>query len=137
MAKLNKKMNNAAANDFSLTDFWLDLYRIPDSQKQLDLVKKILNKETEFVDLIMNPDIKVNEKRNLINNTFKDNVSEPMLKLLKKIFLQHTDVQTVTAVTAIPMDIKAREKLNDTLCEKLNKEIILINEVDTSIIGRR
>lgn len=135
MAKLDRKVNNASANDFSLTDVWMDIYRIPDAQKQLDLVKEILGKETEFVDLVMNPDIKVNEKRNLINNIFKDNVSDPMLKLLKKIFLQHTDVQTVTAVTAIPMDIKAQEKLNDIMCEKLNKDIILINEVDTSIIG--
>ncbi|WFA08155.1 F0F1 ATP synthase subunit delta [Tissierella sp. Yu-01] len=135
MAKLNKRIDYTLASDFSLIDASLELYKKADSQKELDFVKEILEKETEFVDLLMNPDIKENEKRSLIDNTFKDNVSEQMLILLKKLFLKYTDVVTVTAITAVPMDEHAQEKLSKVLYEKLNKDVMLINEVDTSIIG--
>jgi F-type H+-transporting ATPase subunit delta len=135
MAKLNEKKDISLINDFSIVDASLELFKTEDSQKELELVKEILEKETKFVELLTSPDIREDEKRNLINSTFKNNVSEPMLRLLKKIFLKYTDVVTVTAITAVPMKGEAQARLKDTLSKKLDKDIIIINEVDSTIIG--
>jgi len=87
------------------------------------------------VQILMSPDVREDEKRILIDNVFKDNVSGPMLKILKKIFLKYSDVVTVTAITAVPMNKESKLKLKSVLSEKIQKDIVLENEVDTSIIG--
>ena len=135
MAKLNKKNDYSLISDFSLVDASLELYKSEDSHNELDLVKEILENETEYVQILMSPDVREDEKRILIDNVFKDNVSGAMLKILKKIFLKYSDVVTVTAITAVPMNKESKLKLKSVLSEKIQKDIVLENEVDTSIIG--
>ncbi len=58
-----------------------------------------------------------------------------MLDLLNKIFLRYTQIVSVTAITALPMEKEAQERLKATLSSRLNKDIVLTNEVDKKIIG--
>lgn len=139
MAKLNNNKNNKVdfllRGDFSLIDASLELYKSKDSEEELKKVKDLLEKEPRLVEILTDPDIKEEEKKTLIDNIFKGRVSNQMLVLLNKIFLRYTQIVSVTAVTAVPMESKAQERLKATLSRKLDKDVILYNEVDKKIIG--
>lgn len=135
MAKLNKKVGFSLTGDFSLIEASLELNKIKDSKRELKEVKEILEKESDLVEVLTDSNIKSDEKEALINNIFKGRVSQEMLDLLKKIFLRYSQIIAVTAITALPMEKEAQERLKATLSTRLNKDIVLTNEVDKKIIG--
>lgn len=135
MAKLNKKVGFSLTGDFSLIEASLELNKIKDSERELKEVKEILEKESDLVEVLTDSNIKSDEKEALINNIFKGRVSQEMLDLLKKIFLRYSQIIAVTAITALPMEKEAQERLKATLSTRLNKDIVLTNEVDKKIIG--
>lgn len=135
MAKLNKKVDFSLTGDFSLIEASLEFNKIKDSEKEFKEVKDILEKESDLVDVLTDSNIIAGEKEALINNIFKGRVSDEMLDLLNKIFLRYTQIVSVTAITALPMEKEAQERLKATLSSRLNKDIVLTNEVDKKIIG--
>lgn len=51
------------------------------------------------------------------------------------MFNDHENIIKVVAVTAVPMEDKAKDKLSLVLKEKLKKTIELTNEIDKKLIG--
>ncbi len=127
------KYNKTLLNDLSIIDSSIKLN--VNAPEELNKIKELLLKETELVSVLTNPEVRQKEKEDLINNIFKNNVSDEMLALIKKIFLKHTNIVRVTAVTAIPMEKEAQDKLKDMVSKKLDKDVIFENNIDESIIG--
>jgi F-type H+-transporting ATPase subunit delta len=133
MVGKNIKYNMSLINDLSLIDASIKLnIKAPD---ELNQIKELFQKETELVGILTNPEIRLKEKDDLIDNIFKNNVSDEMISLIKKIFVKYSDIVTVTAITAVPMGKDTQDKLKDIISKKLNKDIIFENEIDESIIG--
>ena len=103
--------------------------------EELSKIKELFLKETELVGILTNPEIRQREKDELIDSIFKNNVSHEMVALIKKIFVKYNNVVTVKAITAVPMEKAAQDKLKDIVIKKLDKDIIFENEIDKSIIG--
>lgn len=136
MAKLvNKKHDIALLIDLSLVDASFELNKVKDGEKELNFVKELLEKETELVTALTDSNLREQEKNELIDNIFKGNVSDQMIDLLKKLFIRYTDIIAVTAITVVPMSESYQKKLKNVLSKKLDKDIILENQIDKTIIG--
>ncbi len=120
-------------NDLSIIDSSIKLNM--NAPRELKQIKELFLKETDLVNILTNPDIKQEEKNELINNIFKNNVSDEMLSLIKKLFIKYNNIVVVKAVTAVPMKEDTRDKLKNIIGRKLDKDIIFENEIDKSIIG--
>lgn len=120
-------------NDLSIIDSSIKLNL--NAPEELNQIKELFQKETELVSILTNPGIKQKEKNELLDNIFKNNVSDEMVSLIKKIFVKYNNIVTVRAITAVPMEKHTQEKLKQMLVKKLDKDIIFENEIDESIIG--
>lgn len=120
-------------NDLSIIDSSIKLNM--NAPRELKQIKELFLKETDLVNILTNPDIKQEEKNELINNIFKNNVSDEMLSLIKKLFIKYNNIVVVKAVTAVPMKEDTRDKLKNIIGRKIDKDIIFENEIDKSIIG--
>jgi F-type H+-transporting ATPase subunit delta len=120
-------------HDLSLIDSSIKLSL--DAPEELNKIKELFLKETELVSILTNQEIKQKEKNDLIDNIFKNNVSDEMVSLIKKVFVKYNNIIVVKAITAVPMEKAAQDKLKDIVAKKLDKDIIFENEIDKSIIG--
>lgn len=120
-------------NDLSIIDSSIKLNL--NAPEELNQIRELFQKETELVSILTNPEIKQKEKNELLDNIFKNNVSDEMVSLIKKIFVKYNNIVTVRAITAVPMEKHTQEKLKQILVKKLDKDIIFENEIDESIIG--
>lgn len=133
MVNKNIKYDMSLINDLSIIDSSIKLNL--NAPEELGQIKEVLLKETELVKILTNPEIRQKEKDELIDNIFKNNISDEMVALIKKVFLKYTNIVTVKAITAIPMEKGTQDKLKELISKKLNKDIIFENVIDESIIG--
>jgi|LAHS01.1.fsa_nt_gb F-type H+-transporting ATPase subunit delta len=133
MVGKNIKYDISLINDLSLIDASIKLNL--NAPQELNQIKELFQKETELVGILTNPEIKQKEKDDLIDNIFKNNISDEMVALIKKIFIKYSNIVTVTATTAVPMKKDTQDKLKDIISKKLSKDVIFENEIDESIIG--
>ncbi len=133
MVNDSTKYNISLINDLSIIDSSIKLNL--HAPEELNQIKEILLKETELVGILTNPEIRQKEKDDLIDDIFKNNVSDEMVKLIKKIFIKYNNIVTVTAITAIPLKKDTRDKLKTIISKKLDKDVIFENEIDEGIIG--
>jgi F-type H+-transporting ATPase subunit delta len=136
MANLvNKKSRISLEKNLSLIGSILELNKDDAAKNDLELIKELLIDEPELSEILTDPFVKEDKKNKLIDNIFKGNVSDKIIDLIKKIFVRNDDVTPVVAITAVPMDKNAQDRLVDILQHKLNKNIAFFNEVDKNIIG--
>lgn len=133
MVNKNIKYNMSLIKDLSLIDSSIKLNL--KSPEELDQIRDLFQKERELAAILTDPEIKEKEKNELIDNIFKNNVSDEMVSLIKKLFLKYNNPVIVKAVTALPMERAAQDKLKDIIRKKLDKDIMFENEIDESIIG--
>lgn len=133
MVNNNIKYNMPLIHDLSIIDSSIKLNL--NAPEELNKIKELFQKETELVSILTNPEIKQREKNDLIDNIFKNNVSGEMVSLIKKIFVKYNNIVIVKAITAVPMEKAAQDKLKDIVAKKLDKDIIFENEIDENIIG--
>lgn len=133
MVNENIKHNMSLINDLSIIDSSIKLNL--NAPGELNQIKEILLKETELVSILTNPEVRQSEKDELIDSIFKNNVTDEMVEMIKKIFLKYTNIVTVTVVTAIPMKKDTQDKFKNIISKKLDKDIIFENVVDKTIIG--
>lgn len=133
MVNENIKHNMSLINDLSIIDSSIKLNL--NAPGELNQIKEILLKETELVSILTNPEVRQSEKDDLIDSIFKNNVTDEMVEMIKKIFLKYTNIVTVTVVTAIPMKKDTQDKFKNIISKKLDKDIIFENVVDKTIIG--
>lgn len=138
----------------ALFDAGLDLNKTNDFNEELDFLEAIFEKEEKLMQILSHPRIKRDEKKDLINNIFKDKLSLEMINFLyvlidkrresyildiikkyKLLFNEHENIVKVVAMTAVPMEDKSKNKLVEVLAFKLNKSIELTNEIDPSVLG--
>lgn len=138
----------------ALFDAGLELDQLKDMNKDIHLIEKVFNSEKKLIQILSHPHIAKSEKKVLIQKILGANISEYTLNFLyilidkrreKDLFHiikefgdlydDYIGILRVVAVTAIEMEDKSKGKLVDILHHKLNKEIILTNEVDESILG--
>lgn len=138
----------------SLFDAGLELNKIEDFHKELNLIKDIFDSEYKLFQIFTHPRISKTEKKSLIDKVFRDGVSKEVSNFLfiiidkrrernlfeiieeyNAIFNEYKEIVNVVAITAVPMEEKSKDKLKIVLQNKLNKKIQLSNEVDKSIIG--
>jgi len=133
MVGKNIKYNMSLINDLSLIDASIKLKS--NAPEEINQIKELFREEDELVGILINPEIRQKEKDELIDNIFKNNVSDEMVALIKKIFVKYTNIVTVTAVTAVPMKKDIQDKLKNIISEKLSKDVIFENIIDEGIIG--
>ncbi len=133
MVNNNIKYNMPLIHDLSIIDSSIKLNL--NAPEELNKIKELFQKETELVSILTNPEIKQREKNDLIDNIFKNNFSGEMVSLIKKIFVKYNNIVIVKAITAVPMEKAAQDKLKDIVAKKLDKDIIFENEIDENIIG--
>lgn len=138
----------------SLFEAGLDLEKIEDFYNDLKLVEKTFLSEEKLLEIFKHPRISKDEKKSLVENIFGKNLSQELLNFLyvvidrkrekhiygivnefKKKYNEHMNIVDVLAVTAIPMDHGAKDRLTATIERKLQKKVLLENKVDKSIIG--
>ncbi|MEW8972572.1 MAG: F0F1 ATP synthase subunit delta [Tissierellaceae bacterium] len=138
----------------SLFEAGLELEKIEDFYGELESVGKVFHNENKLFQILTHPRVSKNEKKSLIETIFEKKISKEMINFLyiiidkrresylfeiiqeyKAIFNEFKEIVDVVAITAVPMDEQAKNKLSIVLKNKLNKNIQLSNEVDKSIIG--
>lgn len=134
LCKEEKNINNVY-NDFT------DLISLLDESSEFD---NVLSSETILKDEKKSIVIEVFKK--IENNTLKNfllllidknriNLIRPIYSDFKELYLGEEGVLTVVAKSTFKLDDKLKENLTNKLKNKFNKDIILTNEIDESIIG--
>ena len=138
----------------ALFEAGIDLDKIKEFNQELDFLKGVFEGEEKLLQILHHPKITEVEKVSLIDNLFKDRISQELINFLyilidkrreghileiidhyRILFNKHENIINVTAITAIPMEEKAKTKLMEVLKNKLKKKIELTNEIDHNIIG--
>lgn len=139
---------------YALFEAGLELNKLKEFKEGISKVIDVLLQETELKKILTHPKVSKDEKKDILNNIFKNILSTEVLNFLYvlvdkrrenrvediqkeflKLFNEHENIIEVTAVTSVLMDDKAKEKLTMTLENKLNKKVQLKNVVNKDIIG--
>ena len=122
-------------------------------QEFRELVDLIIT-NTDIIQLINNPQISTSKKQGLINDIFKDKVNDDLISFIniliakkrihtasgilaetEKIYLEKKSTVVAHVKTVISLDATEKEELTRKLKVKYNKNILLEEELDESIIG--
>lgn len=149
-------MAKLVANRYAsaLFEAGIDLEKIKQFNEELDFLQTVFSGEEKLLQILHHPKISRSEKRDLIDSLFKERLSEEIINFLyilidkrregyileiveeyRSLFNDHENIIKVVAVTAVPMEDKAKDKLSLVLKEKLKKTIELTNEIDKKLIG--
>jgi F-type H+-transporting ATPase subunit delta len=149
-----------ASNDISRV-YAQSLVEVGDEKKMLPLFEEemlflsnLLKEDRDVWQFFASPGLTKESKRDFVNKVFGNKLSEPVINLLYVLIengrqsfipeiyqsmLDSIDVinnrMRVTVTTTQPLDDTLREKLKSVLSKRFNKEIILNETVDESIIG--
>ena len=138
----------------SLFQTGVELKKVEQFHSELNFIGKILEEEPKFFEVLKHPRISKDEKKNIINDIFKENFSKEMKNFFYIIidkrregslidivdefnseYNEFKNIVNVEAITAVEMEDAAKEKLVKTLEKKMNKNINLTNKIDKSILG--
>ena len=119
--------------------------------KELNVIFK---DNPDYVRLLSAPNIKREERINLVDEAFSGKINLYTLNFLKimiergyfslvtdcfdefvELYNKANNIEVVTAITSVEFTDSQREKLKKVLAEKLGKKIELIEKTDSSIIG--
>lgn len=122
--------------------------------EQLETVSDLYKQNKDLSMFLNHPTISIEEKTSVIENIFKGNVDEEIVKLIillikhgranettlvytnfKKLVDEYKGIKTAYATTAIKMSESEVKELEAKLSAKYNLKVIVENMVDESIIG--
>lgn len=122
--------------------------------KDLELLKNTFEQSSELSDIIKNPTVSSDIKKELINDIFKTSINPQIINFLeilidKKRFSllngiieeynNYTDeknnVEKIKVISAINLSEERKKQIEDKLQTRLNKTIIADYETDKSIIA--
>jgi len=139
----------------------LALYQIAENNDKVEKyiedlkeINKLIQENTELKDVIKHPQISTEQKKKTFISIFKGQVDEELLTFLliliekdrilflkekivqmEKIHLERMNTLKGLVVTTVPLTEDERISLINTLNKKYQKEIILEEKIDPSILG--
>jgi F-type H+-transporting ATPase subunit delta len=138
----------------SIFDIAKEKNMITQVEEELNVVSQILVEEPEFKSYINAPGITSEVKKSFINKVFAGNISENTLNLLNLLidngrqesisgiyeaFVELDDVhnnrERITVITRTSLNESLIANIKSQIGKKLNKEIIVTEKVDESILG--
>lgn len=125
-----------------------------DYLKELEEISDIIEANEDFLEVIKHPHLSTSKKQEMFENIFKGKVHNDILSFLliliekgrllnlkeilremKKIHLDRSRTVIAHIKTVVPLNEEDRTELTAKLQKKYNRNIILDEEIDASIIG--
>ena len=122
--------------------------------QELNELVKILNENNDFYSFLKSPLISSGDKKNVMENIFKNQLSDSMNNFLKividkdrmsviekikesykSLLNDKNNVLEGTAITAVALSEEEIKDLEKNLSKKYNKNVTLTNVVDEAILG--
>lgn len=120
----------------------------------LNLIKSILSQSKDLYEFLINPLISIDDKKEIINRVFKDEVDVLIVNFIKVLIDKNrfdtfdeilnsfnnaldniNNISRIKVTSAVEMTEESKKKLKNKLESKLNKNIILDLEINSSIIA--
>lgn len=128
MAELVSKIYSQAIFEVALEDV-----RIEEIQSELDFVARVMIDYPEFYSLLKSPKISLDEKKNIINETFGTHLSESVLNFLKIII----DKKRVSAFLEIVKEYNLKVVENACVLMATVESVIPLDEIQVSNIKQK
>ena len=122
--------------------------------EELSVLEQSFRAEPDFIRLLCTPNLSVQERCNILDDSFRNNVHPYVLNFLKilteKGYIRHffdcckafeesynrdNGILPVTAITAVSLNPAQAEKLTEKLCQITGKQVKLHNRVDPNVLG--
>ena len=123
-------------------------------QEELSVLEQSFHAEPDFIRLLCTPNLSVQERCNILDDSFRGKVQPYLLNFLKilteKGYMRHffdccktyeesynrdNGILPVTAITAVSLNPAQAEKLTAKLCQITGKQVKLHNKVDPDVLG--
>ena len=121
---------------------------------ELSVLAQSFRAEPDFIRLLCTPNLSVQERCNILDDSFRGKVQPYVLNFLKilteKGYMRHffdcckayeesynrdNGILPVTAVTAVSLNPAQTEKLTAKLCQLCGKQVKLLSKVDPDVLG--
>ena len=122
--------------------------------EELSVLKQAFHAEPDFIRLLCTPNLSVQERCKILDDSFRGKVHTFVLNFLKilteKGYMRHfsdcckayeesynrdNGILPVTAITAVSLNPAQTEKLTAKLCQVTGKQVKLHNRVDPQVLG--
>ena len=122
--------------------------------EELSVLEQSFRAEPDFIRLLSSPNLSVQERCNILDDSFRGNVQPYVLNFLKilteKGYMRHfldcckayeesynrdNGILPVTAITAVSLNPAQAQKLTEKLCQITGKQVKLHNRVDPQVLG--
>ena len=122
--------------------------------EELSALEQAFRAEPDFIRLLGTPNLSVQERCNILDDSFRGKVQPYVLNFLKilteKGYMRHffdcckafeecynrdNGILPVTAITAVSLNPAQAEKLTAKLCQITGKQVKLHNRVDPEVLG--
>ena len=121
---------------------------------EISVLELSFRAESDFIRLLCSPNLSVQERCNILDDSFRNLVHPYVLNFLKilteKGYMRHffdcckayeesynrdNGILPVTAITAVSLNAAQAEKLTAKLCQITGKQVKLHNRVDPEVLG--
>jgi len=122
--------------------------------EEISVLEQSFHAEPDFIRLLSTPNLSVQERCKILDDSFRGNVHPYVLNFLKilteKGYMRHffdcckayeesynrdNGILPVTAITAVSLNPAQVEKLTAKLCQITGKQVTLHNRVDPEVLG--
>ena len=122
--------------------------------EELSVLEQSFRAEPDFIRLLGTPNLSVQERCKILDDSFRGKVQPYVLNFLKilteKGYMRHffdcckayeesynrdNGILPVTAITAVSLNPAQAEKLTEKLCQITGKQVQLQNKVDPEVLG--
>ena len=122
--------------------------------EEISVLEQAFRAEPDFIRLLSSPNITVQERCSVLDDSFRGKVHPYVLNFLKilteKGYMRHfldcckayeesynrdNGILPVTAITAVALSPAQAEKLTGKLCQVTSKKVKLYNRVDPAVLG--
>ena len=138
----------------ALFEAGIELDKLNDFNSEIIFVADVFEENPELKTIFEHPKLSKAEKKDILNELFKEKVSQEILNLcyimvdkgrsknLKDVSEEYTKLANkkqgiveAKAITAVAMSSEELENLQNTLSKKLDKKVNLSNAIDQSVVG--
>ena len=121
---------------------------------ELSALEQAFRAEPDFIRLLGTPNLSVQERCNILDDSFRGKVQPYVLNFLKILtekgymryfsdcckayeesYNRDNGILPVTAITAVSLNPAQAEKLTAKLCQITGKQVKLLNRVDPQVLG--